>query len=235
MEKETEKKLIPSWREWFKWARDIALLTLLIFGGRSAIADWNHVPTGSMKPTIVEGDLIFVNRLAYDLKVPFTTWHVAEWDNPGRGEIVVFFSPANGDRLVKRVVGIPGDTVAMHRNIIYLNGKPMSYTPLDNKFLQPLTKSDQKRYQFAQEQLMGKPHPVMILGNNPPGSTFGPIEIPAGKYLVLGDNRDNSADSRYIGLIDRKAIVGRATRVIASWNRNHFYLPRKDRFFVPLP
>ena len=225
----------PKYKEWTKLARDIMLLALLIFGARSAIADWNHVPTGSMKPTIVEGDLIFVNRLAYDLKVPFTTWHIAKWDNPKHNEIVVFFSPANGDRLVKRIVGVPGDTVAIHRNRVFLNGKPLSYIPLDKKFLRPLTESDQKRYQFALEQLMGNSHPVMILGDDPPGSTFGPIKIPAGKYLVLGDNRDNSADSRYIGLIDRNAIVGRATSIIASWNRDHFYLPRKDRFFVSLP
>jgi len=227
-------ELNPIMREWLKWGRDLAIIALLIFGARSAIADWNHVPTGSMKPTIVEGDLIFVNRLAYDLKVPFTTWHLAKWDNPKRNEIVVFFSPANGDRLVKRVIGVPGDTVAMHRNKIYLNGKPVSYTSLDKKFLQPLTQSDQIRYQFSQEQLMGKPHAVMILGDNMPGSSFTPVHIPEGKYLVLGDNRDNSADSRYIGLISRNAIVGRATRVIASWNRDHFYLPRKNRFFVSL-
>lgn len=222
-------------KEWLKWGRDIALLALLIFGARSAIADWNHVPTGSMKPTILEGDLIFVNRLAYDLKIPFTTFHIAEWDDPKRNEIVVFFSPANGDRLVKRVIGVPGDTVAMHRNKIYLNGYPVSYRALDKKFLQPLTESDQKRYQFSQEQLMDKSHPMMILADDMPGSTFAPIKIPKGKYLVLGDNRDNSADSRYIGLISRDAILGRATRVIASWNRDHFYLPRKNRFFVPLP
>lgn len=225
----------PKYKEWIKWLRDIMLLALLIFGARSAIADWNHVPTGSMKPTILEGDLIFVNRLAYDLKIPFTTWHIAEWGNPKRSEIVVFFSPANGDRLVKRIVGVPGDTVAMHRNKVYLNGTPLSYTPLDKIFLQPLAESDRKRYQFSQEKLATQPHPVMILGENVPGSSFGPIEIPDGKYLVLGDNRDNSADSRYIGLVDRSAIVGRATRVIASWNRDHFYLPRKNRFFVPLP
>lgn len=229
-----KKELNPKMQEWLKWGRDLAIIALLIFGARSAIADWNHVPTGSMKPTIVEGDLIYVNRLAYDLKVPFTTWHIAKWDNPKRNEIVVFFSPANGDRLVKRIIGVPGDTVAMHRNRIYLNGKPMSYTSLDKKFLQPLTQSDQRQYKFAQEQLMGKPHPVMIRGNNMPGSSFAPVKIPEGKYLVLGDNRDNSADSRYIGLIDRRAIVGRATSVIASWNRDQFYLPRKNRFFVSL-
>ncbi|MFV1997221.1 MAG: signal peptidase I, partial [Acidiferrobacterales bacterium] len=106
-----KKELNPKTREWLKWGRDIAIVALLIFGARSAIADWNHVPTGSMKPTIVEGDLIFVNRLAYDLKVPFTTWHLAKWGNPQYNEIVVFFSPANGDRLVKRVIGVPGDTV----------------------------------------------------------------------------------------------------------------------------
>ena len=131
--------LNPKFRILLKLSRDIAIMALLIFGARSAIADWNHVPTGSMKPTIVEGDLIFVNRLAYDLKVPFTTWHIAEWDQPKRGEIVVFFSPANGDRLVKRVVGVPGDIVAMHRNRVFINGKPLAYGPLDKKFMDALT------------------------------------------------------------------------------------------------
>ncbi|KPK52966.1 MAG: hypothetical protein AMS22_08165 [Thiotrichales bacterium SG8_50] len=229
------KPLNPRLALWLKLSRDIAIMALLIFGARSAIADWNHVPTGSMKPTIVEGDLIFVDRLAYDLKVPFTTWHIAEWDDPKRGEIVVFFSPANGDRLVKRVIGVPGDVVAMHRNRLYLNGKPLVYGPLDKKFLKALPPEAQNRFQFAIENLHGTEHPVMALGDNAPGSSFGPVKVPAGKYLMLGDNRDNSADSRYFGFVERDAIVGRATAVIASWNSDHFYLPRKDRFFLGLP
>ncbi len=229
------KKLNPKTREWLKLARDIALVALLIFGARSAIADWNHVPTGSMKPTIVEGDLIFVNRLAYDLKVPFTTWHIAEWSDPKRGEIVVFYSPANGDRLVKRIIGVPGDIIAMHRNRLYINGKPLNYATLDSKFVQALDPAVRDRYQFSEENLKGTRHPVMALGDNARGSSFGPIQVPKNQYLMLGDNRDNSADSRYFGFVDRNAIVGRATAVIASWNSEHFYLPRKGRFFLKLP
>ena len=227
--------LNPKFRILLKLSRDIAIMALLIFGARSAIADWNHVPTGSMKPTIVEGDLIFVNRLAYDLKVPFTTWHIAEWDQPKRGEIVVFFSPANGDRLVKRVVGVPGDIVAMHRNRVFINGKPLAYGPLDKKFMDALTPEARRQHQFAEEKLNGIGHPVMALTNDAPGSSFAPVKVPEGNYLMLGDNRDNSADSRYFGFVERDAIVGRATAIIASWNSEHFYLPRRGRFFINLP
>ena len=93
------------------WIFSLLVAVLIATSIKSAIADWNTVPTGSMKPTIVEGDRIFVNKLAYDLKVPYTTFHIAEWDNPKRGEIVVFYSPEDGKRLVKRVVGTPGDTI----------------------------------------------------------------------------------------------------------------------------
>src|SRR3974377_1825631 len=75
---------------------------------RSSFADWNDVPTGSMKPTILEGDRVYVNKLAYDLKVPFTTWHIAQWSDPQRGDIVVFFSPHDGKRLGNTRAGAPG-------------------------------------------------------------------------------------------------------------------------------
>src|SRR5438309_11830367 len=86
---------------WKKDIRPLVILTLVLFSIRSSLADWNDVPTGSMKPTIVEGDRVFINKLAYDFKVPFTTWHLAEWSNPRRGDIVVFYSPHDGKRLVK--------------------------------------------------------------------------------------------------------------------------------------
>src|SRR5687768_9512030 len=84
------------WREWIK---PLGLTALILFPLRSAVADWNWVPSGSMKPTILEGDLVFVNKIAYDLKVPFTLQRIAEWDAPERGDIVVFFSPHDGARL----------------------------------------------------------------------------------------------------------------------------------------
>src|SRR5882724_11006344 len=87
---------------WRKELKPLVILAIVLFSVRSSLADWNDVPTGSMKPTIQEGDRVFINKLAYDLKVPFTTWHIAEWSNLKRGEIVVFYSPYDGKRLVKR-------------------------------------------------------------------------------------------------------------------------------------
>src|SRR5438094_1322663 len=109
---------------WRKEICPLLMLGLVVFSIRSSLADWNDVPTGSMKPTIIEGDRIFVNKLAYDLKVPFTTWHLAQWSDPSRGEIVVFDSPEDGTRLVKRVVAVPGDTVQLIENHLYIKGQP---------------------------------------------------------------------------------------------------------------
>ena len=96
--------------------RVFMLMLLVVSSLRSALADWNDVPTGSMKPTIEEGDRVVVNKLAYDLKVPFTTFEVWKWGDPRRGDIVVLFSPKDGMRLVKRVVGVPGDRIEMRDN-----------------------------------------------------------------------------------------------------------------------
>src|SRR5436853_4206732 len=103
---------------WREWVRPLGLVAIIVFPLKSALADWNWVPTGSMKPTILEGDLVLVNKLAYDFKVPFTLWRIARWGEPKRGDIVVFFSPKDGTRLVKRVIGMPGDTLAMRNNTL---------------------------------------------------------------------------------------------------------------------
>src|SRR4051812_32541887 len=123
----TESRGRRVWRQ----VRTFAFIFIVLAALRSAIADWNDVPTGSMIPTILEGDRIFVNKLAYDLKVPFTTMHVATWDNPRRGDVVVFFSPDEGVRLVKRVIAVPGDTVELRDNELYLNGNRAEYSAAD--------------------------------------------------------------------------------------------------------
>jgi signal peptidase I len=205
------------------------LMILVISSLRSALADWNDVPTGSMKPTIQEGDRVVVNKLAYDLKVPFTTTHIAEWSNPTRGDIVVFFSPVDGVRLVKRVIGLPGDMVAMNDNRVFINGKEVPWSPLvqQNNDRDGVT-------MVGDETLNGHRHKVMVTPAQPSLKTFDPVQVPAGHYFVMGDNRDNSNDSRFIGFIERKRIVGRATAVAFSLNRNHYYIPRLDRFFRKL-
>src|SRR5215468_9503033 len=116
---------------WRKEIRPLLILLAIGFSIRSSLADWNDVPTGSMRPTILEGDRVYVNKLAYDLKVPFTTWHIAEWDNPHPGDIVVFFSPYDGQRLVKRVIGLPGDTIELRDNSLVINGEPIKYQPIE--------------------------------------------------------------------------------------------------------
>ena len=113
-------------RWWRQEIRPLLIFALVMFSIRSSLADWNVVPSGSMQPTILVGDRVLVNKLAYDLKVPFTTWHIAEWSNPQRGDIVVFFSPKDGTRLVKRVIGLPGDTVELRNDQLIINGQPVA-------------------------------------------------------------------------------------------------------------
>src|SRR6476646_11548851 len=137
----------------FYEVRVFLLMLLVISSLRSALADWNDVPTGSMKPTIQEGDRVVVNKLAYDLKVPFTMIEVAKWSDPKRGDIVVLFSPEDGVRLVKRVVALPGDKIEMRENQLLVNGQAAHWTALgtaDDPYQGPVA--------IFQESLIGKTH-----------------------------------------------------------------------------
>ena len=221
------KSLCRFWKEWVKPLLIIGLITGSI---RSAVADWNDVPTGSMKPTILEGDRIFINKLAYDFKVPFTTWHVAEWGNPKRGDIAVFYSPANGTRMVKRVIGLPGDSIAMKSNRLFVNGTPVEYEPLETAASDPVDAEEPGANQFAAEKLGERRHAVMATPALSAMRSFSELTVPEGNYFMMGDNRDNSFDSRYFGVVPREKIIGRATAVAISLERNRYYLPRTDRF-----
>lgn len=224
-------RLIRFWEEW----RTLLIFLLVMVLFRSAIADWNQVPSGSMKPTILEGDRVVVNKLAYDLKVPFTTWHVAAWSDPRPGEIVTFYSPIDEKLLIKRVIGVPGDVISMRNNQLYVNGQPASYRRLDDDFVNQLDAWQRTHHAFFFEQFGDVVHPVMLRPSHANDyNSFGPLRIPPGHYLMLGDNRDNSSDSRAIGLIPRNRITGRAHTVAFSVDYEDWYLPRKDRFIKPL-
>jgi signal peptidase I len=210
--------------------RGFLVLLLIVSSLRSALADWNDVPTGSMKPTIQEGDRVVVNKLAYDLKFPFTTWELAKWGDPKRGDIVVLFSPADGVRLVKRVIALPGDRVEMKDNQLFVNGKAASVAPIGA----PTDDPEQGLTFVTDENLDGHLHKVMFTPQVPALRSFPAITVPPGRYFVMGDNRDNSNDSRFIGFIERRRIVGKATAVAFSLDRAHHYKPRADRFFKGL-
>ena len=239
MKKTTPKIPIPfrtRARQWWRQEiRPLLIMAVILFSIRSSLADWNDVPSGSMNPTIVEGDRVFVNKVAYDLKVPFTTWHVAQWANPQRGDIVVFYSPHDGTRLVKRVVGLPGDTIELRNGQLLINGKAVDYTTLGQDISGQLPVAEQQQSLFATELLPSHSHAVMAIPAIPAAKrTYGPVTVPAGHYFMMGDNRDNSFDSRYFGMVDRKEIVGKATDVVFSVNKSGYWLPRSGRFFKAL-
>ncbi len=215
---------------------ELAIMALVIFGARSSLADWNHVPSGSMEPTLLVGDVILVDRLAYDLKLPFTHWHLAKWADPKRGDIVVFHTGRADmpDLLVKRVIGLPGDIIALDHDRLIVNGVPVAYRPAATGVARDLAARERGPGRIAREALPGRAHAVMVMPGPMPHDTFGPVRVPPGKYLMLGDNRDNSADSRYFGFVDRAQILGRATRVLVSFDYDDDFLPRRDRFDLRL-
>lgn len=221
---------------WREWIRPLALPFLAILAAKSALADINPVPSGSMIPTVLEGDVVFVNKLAYDLKVPFTTHRLAHWADPARGDIVVCFSPADGTRLLKRVAAIPGDAIEMRNETLLLNGAPVAYTalPSDAPGLSHLADDERHAALFALENLRPRTHAVMVTPRRPAVRNFAPITVPPGHYFMLGDNRDNSTDSRFFGFVPRAQIVGEAKGVFVSADLQRWLKPRFDRFFAAL-
>ena len=224
-------------RLWREWVRPLALPFLVITAAKSAIADINPVPSGSMEPTVVTGDVVFVNKLAYDLKVPFTTMHVAKWADPARGDVVVCFEPEKGTRLLKRVIAVPGDVLELRQDVVWINGHPLTYSALDAREqhgVAALDPSQRAAAAFAQEQLGAHSHAVMVLPSIPALRNVGPLTVPAGEYFVMGDNRDNSRDSRYFGFVPRDKIVGEARGVFVSADLHHWLRPRFERFCTAL-
>ncbi len=205
--------------------RGLIVFITLMMVFRSAVADWNNVPTGSMKPTIVEGDRIGINKMAYDLRVPFTLTSIMAVADPQRGDIVVFESAAADMRMVKRVMGLPGETVAMVKGEVYINGHKASYEQTESN----------ANVELANERVGDMSHAIQTIKTRSGElDNFDSVVVPKDHYLVLGDNRRNSSDSRVYGFIPRSEIVGRAGSVIVSLDYEDYYLPRKERFLKSL-
>jgi signal peptidase I len=201
---------------------------------RSAVADWYGVPSASMYPTLMIGDRIVSNRLAYDIKLPFTDVIVRHLADPERGDIVTFSSPEDGQRLVKRVVGLPGDVVEMRGDELIVNGARASYAEANGEIGTHLTPDYRGTQRVLTEQVLGHRRPIIVMPERRTLRSFGPVVVPEGQYLVLGDNRDNSKDSRYIGFVKRELFTGRVMRVVFSLDTDKYYLPRVERFGAPL-
>jgi signal peptidase I len=218
-------------KSWLKQTRGL-IIFLVCFGFfRSAVADWNPIPSGSMRPTLLEGDVVLVNRLAYDFKLPLTDISVLAIAEPKRGDVVTFTSPADGHRLIKRLVAVPGDVIEMRDERLIINGEAAQYVGraqgIENTDLGPTERL------VSSERVGASERSVQFLPELQAMRSFGPLVVPKDSYFFLGDNRDNSADSRYIGFVPRHQLIGRAHHILVSADVAA-WLPRFERFVMPL-
>lgn len=196
------------------------LFVVLLFSFRSSVADWYYVPTGSMEPTIYVGDRVIVDKSAYTLEIPFTDVVLAKTGAVNRGDIVIINSHAADTRLIKRVVAVEGDTVRLEENRLSINGEKASV--------------EAKGSSLFLENILGHTRTIALNPLPSPAKSFNSVTVPKGHILALGDNRNNSVDSRYYGFIPVEEIQGKANYVAFSLDTEDMYLPRKERFFTAL-
>ena len=211
------------------------LMFLVLFGVfRTAVADWNPIPSGSMRPNLLEGDVVFVNRLAYNLKVPLTDVVLARLGDPARGDVVTFSSPKDGVRLIKRLIAVPGDVVEMRNERLVINGREAGYDVVGTVSEQIGATTTTTTAFHLTETTDGEQRSILVMPDIQAARTFGPVTVPEGQYMMLGDNRDNSSDSRFIGFVPRELLIGRAERVLVSADIKGNWMPRGSRFLMAL-
>ena len=218
-----DKLLMQPW--WLDWTAGLFPVICAVFLMRSFLFEPFKIPSGSMIPTLLVGDLILVNKFHYGIRLPVINKKIIDNNDPQRGDVMVFRYPVNPDLdYIKRVVGLPGDTVAYLNKRLTINGTPIEQTPLAEYY-----DADSLRYSFQfSEQLMGREHRILVDKDRPPFVPPQAVEdfpfkencqysgegvvckVPPGHYFVMGDNRDNSQDSRFWGFVPDRNLVGNA-------------------------
>ena len=196
-----------------EYAKAFFPVLLIVFLLRGFLAEPFRIPSGSMLPSLYIGDFILVNKFAYGVRVPVINKKIIEIDDPKRGDVVVFKYPRNPSiDYIKRVIGEPGDHIAYYNKVLYVNSKPIKreYTSV---YTEPGESLKANKYI---EDLNGVKHEMLIIPSRP--GLDAEYIVPAGHYFMMGDNRDNSNDSRYWGVVPDKYIVGNAFRIWLSWD-----------------
>lgn len=200
--KRARKSVVREYAEAFFFA---IILTVVI---RTFVIQAFRIPSGSMEKTLLVGDFLFVNKFIYGAQVPFTPWTLPAVRAPRRGDIIVFKYPENPKKdFIKRVVGVPGDRLEIRDKVVYVNDHP-----LDEKYVRFLDSHIRPR-SYGQPSIY------------PPGAgnkdNYGPVTVPKGQLFMMGDNRDNSDDSRFWGFLDQKLIKGKALLIYWSWDQEN--------------
>lgn len=200
---------------WYtEYSRSFFPVLLAVLVLRSFVAEPFRIPSGSMMPTLLVGDFILVNKFAYGLRLPVLNTKFLGTGTPDRGDVVVFRFPAHPDTdYIKRVVGLPGDRVSYYNKTVYVNGEPMV-----QELLGPYEGAGggEGRLLKLRERLGAVEHDILIMPGRP--NVEGEYVVPAGHYFVLGDNRDNSNDSRFWGFVPEANLVGKAFMIWMNWD-----------------
>jgi len=207
-----------------EYARSFFPVILAVLVLRSFLVEPFRIPSGSMMPTLLVGDFILVNKFAYGLRWPVLDKKFLEIGEPQRGDVAVFRFPKDPTTdYIKRLVGVPGDTIYYRNKTLYVNGEPMPQMPT-GRYVGVGAGAGQTGYLVAQENLTGREFSILInptAPDLPPGCRVlanGPITVPPGHYFAMGDNRDNSNDSRCWGLVPDRNLVGKAFGIWMNWD-----------------
>jgi signal peptidase I len=205
----------PWYVEYSKSFFPVLFIVLVV---RGFIVEPFRIPSGSMMPTLLVGDFILVNKFAYDLRLPVFNTKLIETGDPERGDVVVFRYPENpSDDYIKRVVGLPGDHIAYYNKVLYINGMRAPQQPI-GEYESVGSGVSMSGARVLQETLGDIKHKILIEPRNP--SIEAEYIVPLHEYFVMGDNRDNSNDSRFWGFVPDENLIGQAFMIWLNWDVN---------------
>ena len=219
-----------------EWTRSLLPILLLVLVVRSAVAEPYRIPSGSMMPTLEVGDFIMVSKFSYDIRLPGIDAKIVSIGEPQRGDVVVFRPPwAPGESWIKRVVGLPGDEVVIRNDSVWINGEPVSTELIGPYRGDPASEEDAQLMRYGAslltESLGDVGHQIIQMSfvDRAPDvpNDLNPRIVPSGCYFVMGDNRDDSEDSRYHGCVPEENLVGKAAFIWMS-------LASLDRIATPI-
>ena len=204
----------------WEWTKSIFIALVLFLFVRTFVIEAFQIPTASMENTLLVGDFLLVNKMVYGAEIPGTRLDLPAFSEPSRGDVVVFEPPPTAHQpprtnYVKRIVGMPGDTLSMVRAKLHVNGRPV-----EEPYVKPARRPadvPSSDFTWQRRYVIG---PVRRRGYRPTRDNWGPLVVPPDHFFVMGDNRANSEDSRYWGFVPREAIKGRPMLVYYSYERD---------------